>query len=82
MRFADVAGALLCFEAGARLEEFRGRIDAARALFRAGKARVEAASGSGSGGGGGGSGAAASRFLREWAAFEKRAGDLQARARA
>ena len=74
MHAADTAGALLCYEAAARLQEFRGCIDEARALFRAGKERLQAL-----GGGSGSSGAVSSRFLRDWAAFEKRAGDLQAR---
>ena len=46
-------------------------------VYRAGKERLQA-SGGGSGSGWSG-GAASSRYLREWAAFEKRAGDLEVR---
>ena len=73
-----MAGALLCYEAGARLQEFRGALDAARSLYRAGRARADSAA---AGGGGAGGARAASRFLREWAAFEKRAGALEVRRR-
>ena len=57
---ADKAGALLNYEAAANLEAFRGRLDEARRLFREGSARSRPSS----------------RYLREWGAFEKRAGSL------
>ena len=57
---ADKAGALLNYEAAAKLEAFRGRLDEARRLFREGSA----------------SSRPSSRYLREWGAFEKRAGSL------
>ena len=60
---ADAKGALLCFEGLARLTEFLGAAEAARAVFAAGERR----------------GPPTSRFLREWALFEKRQGDLDVR---
>ena len=57
---ADNAGALLNFEAAAKVEAFRGNLDNARRLFREGQRRCRPSS----------------RYLREWAAFEKRAGSL------
>ena len=57
---ADDAGALLNFEAAAKVEAFRGDLDNARRLFREGKTRCRPSS----------------RYLREWGAFEKRAGSL------
>ena len=54
-------GALLCSEGLALLEAFGGRVDAARATFRA-AAEDQQPSG---------------RLLREWALFEKRQGRLQ-----
>ena len=57
---ADKAGVLLNYEAAAKLEAFRGRLDEARRLFREGSARSSPSS----------------RYLREWGAFEKRAGSL------
>lgn len=54
-------GALLCSEGLALLEAFRGRVDEARATFRA-AAEDQQPSG---------------RLLREWALFEKRQGRLQ-----
>ena len=57
---ADKAGALLNYEAAANLEAFRGRLDEARRLFREGSMRSRPSS----------------RYLREWGAFEKRAGSL------
>lgn len=58
--FADQAGALLNFEAAAGLEAFRGDLDRARQVFREGAERCPSSA----------------RFLREWGAFEKRAGSL------
>eukprot|EP00873_Tetraselmis_striata_P033425 jgi/Tetstr1/453689/TSEL_040645.t1 len=67
--------ALLCFEAYAGLQEFLGEIDEAKAVFRAGEARLP----------GGRRGApsqrgchATGRFLRMWALFERRRGSFQA----
>ncbi len=57
---ADKAGALLNYEAAAKLEAFRGHLDEARRLFREGSVRSRPSS----------------RYLREWGAFEKRAGSL------
>ena len=60
MLLTDQAGALLNFEAAARLEAFRGDLDSARRVFRGGAERCPSSA----------------RFLREWGAFEKRAGSL------
>ena len=60
MHGADDAGALLNFEAAAKVEAFRGNLDNARRLFREGRTRCRPSS----------------RYLREWGAFEKRAGSL------
>jgi hypothetical protein len=64
MLLTDQPGALLNFEAAARLEAFRGDLDSARRVFRAGAERCPPSA----------------RFLREWGAFEKRAGSLDVRA--
>lgn len=63
-----MAGALLNYEAAARVEEFRGRIDNARGMFREGRGAVTESRGAN---------ALTPRFLREWALLEKRAGDLE-----
>lgn len=66
--FTDAAGALLNYEAAARVEEFRGRLDEARRLFREGWGAMDKGRGANPNG---------PRFMREWALFEKRAGDLK-----
>ena len=48
------------FEAAAKLEAFRGKLDEARRLFRQGAERCRPSS----------------RYMREWGAFEKRSGSL------
>ena len=58
---ADSVGALLNYEGLARLSEFAGQNEEARAAFRDGLEEH----------------AATSRFLREYGLFEKRRGDLQ-----
>lgn len=50
------------------MEEFRGRLDEARRLFREGRGAMEKGRGANPNG---------PRFMREWALFEKRAGDLK-----
>ena len=50
------------------MEEFRGRLDDARRLFREGRGAMEKGRGANPNG---------PRFMREWALFEKRAGDLK-----
>jgi len=65
MRCPPTAGGLLSFEAAAVLAEAAGQRASARALFAGGAER-------------GGAAKPRARLLREWASFEKRAGDLEA----
>lgn len=51
------------------MEEFRGSLDDARRLYREGREATRAGRGNDS--------SVSPRFLREWALFEKRAGDLE-----
>lgn len=60
----DDPSRLLNLESLARLEEFQQNVEDARQLFRSARQRFPNLT---------------SRFLREWAAFEKRQGDLEVR---
>ena len=79
---------LLCYAGLAELRAFEGNSPAARDLYRRGLEAVRGGGGSGGGNHSGGVGGVQvqvqarrqpkelSRYLREWAAFEKRQGDL------